>query len=186
MYIDFITMSHSNELVIHDRPSWEEYFINIAELTSLRSNCIKRRVGCIIVKDNRILSLGYNGTPAGTTNCYQGGCKRCMDQYTRTCSNDIHHTDSNNISHAAKHLDLCMCLHAEENAILFVSRADLVDSTIYVTLIPCISCVKKIIQCQIKIVYYIHDYSPDLDPMSRQILLENGIRLIKWNKSTKN
>jgi len=63
------------------RPSWDEYFVNIAKLTSERSNCIKRKVGCILVKDKRILSLGYNGTPVGSLNCYEGGCKRCCDQY---------------------------------------------------------------------------------------------------------
>lgn len=160
-----------------DRPSWEEYFMNIATLTSLRSNCIKRRVGCIIVKDNRILSLGYNGTPIGTTNCYQGGCKRCMDQYNQSTTT----VNTNTVSTTAKHLDLCMCLHAEENAILFVPKSDLIGSTMYVTLIPCISCVKKIIQCQIKTVYYINNYSPDLDPVSRKILTENGVTLIQWS-----
>ena len=91
------------------RPTWDNYFINIAKLTSERSNCIKRSVGCIIVKEKRILSLGYNGTPINTVNCYQGGCKRCMDQYNKTET-------------SGKNLDLCMCLHAEENAILFVSK----------------------------------------------------------------
>jgi len=53
-----------------ERPSWDEYFTTIAVLTSKRSNCIKRKVGCIVVKDQRILSLGYNGTPKGVRNCY--------------------------------------------------------------------------------------------------------------------
>jgi len=152
-----------------NRPNWDQYFINIAKLTSERSNCIKRRVGCVIVKDKRILSLGYNGTPINTLNCYQGGCKRCMDQYNK----------SDKIT--AKHLDLCMCLHAEENAILFVSKIDLKDSTIYITLIPCISCVKKILQCQIKRVVYINDYSEELDKISIEILKLNNIEIIKWN-----
>lgn len=150
------------------RPSWDQYFIDIAKLTSERSNCIKRRVGCVIVKDKRILSLGYNGTPIDTLNCYQGGCQRCMDQYKK----------SDKIS--AKHLDLCMCLHAEENAILFVSKSDLKDSTIYITLIPCISCVKKILQCKIKRVVYINDYSPELDQITIDILKSNNIEINKF------
>ena len=59
------------------RPTWDEYFKNIAILASSRSNCIRKNVGCIIVKDNRILSTGYNGTPKGIKNCLDGGCERC-------------------------------------------------------------------------------------------------------------
>jgi dCMP deaminase len=113
--------------------------------------------------------LGYNGTPVGTLNCYQGGCKRCYDQWF-----------NNNVDSAAKSLDLCMCLHAEENAILFNKREDLENSTIYVTLIPCISCVKKIIQCKIARVVYIDDYNPDLDIQSKEILYQNNIELVKY------
>lgn len=147
------------------RPTWDEYFIEIAKLTSKRSNCIKRRVGCIIVKDNRILSLGYNGTPRGTTNCYEGGCKRCQ-----------------NVTQSGNHLDLCMCLHAEENAILYLSKNELQDSILYVTLSPCIGCVKKILQCGIKRVVYIEEYSKELDTISHNILKENNIELIKFTQ----
>lgn len=156
------------------RPSWDEYFIKIASLTSERSNCIKRKVGCIIVKDKRILSLGYNGTPVGTENCYTGGCKRCMDQYLQQ-----------NIDSSAKNLDLCMCMHAEENALLFNTKDDLQGSTMYVTLIPCISCVKKILQCKIKRVVYIDNYLKQLDDQSESILLKNGIEIHKWSKEEK-
>lgn len=154
-----------------DRPSWDTYFINIAKLTSQRSNCIKRKVGCIIVKDKRILSLGYNGTPIGTKNCYEGGCKRCCEQY------------HNKIDSTAKGLDLCMCLHAEENAILFNKREDLENATIYVTLIPCISCVKKILQCGIKRVLYIDNYQKELDVQSLQILRENEVDIEQYQES---
>ena len=151
------------------RISWQEYFAEIAKLVAKRSPCKKLHVGCVIVKDKRILSLGYNGTPINTLNCYQGGCKRCMDQYKQ----------SDTIT--AKHLDLCMCLHAEENAILFVSKIDLKDSTIYITLIPCISCVKKILQCQIKRVVYINNYSEELDKITIDILKLNNVEIVKWN-----
>jgi dCMP deaminase len=152
-----------------ERPSWDEYFIKIAELTSQRSNCIKRRVGCILVKDKRILSLGYNGTPIGTTNCYQGGCKRCCDQFSKK-----------NIDSSAQNLDLCLCLHAEENAILFNNKLDLIGATMYVTLIPCISCVKKILQCQISRVVYINNYQETLDQQSISILTNSGVVVEKW------
>lgn len=151
-----------------NRPSWEEYFMTIAQLTSERSNCIKRKVGCIIVKDNRILSLGYNGTPRGTLNCFEGGCKRCFEQ-----------KEGNTSGHK---LDLCMCLHAEENAMLYISQNDLKDATIYVTLMPCISCVKKIIQCQIRQVYYLEDYNEEISVQSRHLLEKYGISVIKFKK----
>lgn len=140
------------------RPTWDEYFMTIAKLTRERSNCIRRRVGCIIVKDNRILSLGYNGTPKGTQNCYEGGCERCA-----------------NVNATGRHLDLCMCLHAEENALLYVSSQQLQDSTMYVSLLPCISCVKKILQCGVKRVVYWEKYSPELDSTSISILEQHGV-----------
>lgn len=57
------------------RPSWDQYFMQLADLAAHRSNCMKRRVGCVIVRDKRVVSTGYNGTPRGMTNCNQGGCK---------------------------------------------------------------------------------------------------------------
>jgi len=146
------------------RPCWDEYFIKIAELTSKRSNCIKRQVGCIIVKDNRILSLGYNGTPQNTLNCFNGGCLRC-----------------NNEKIPGNNLDLCMCIHAEENALLYVSKNELENTTLYVTLSPCIGCVKKILQCKIKKVVYINEYSQELDRISNDILLKHNVELYKYN-----
>jgi dCMP deaminase len=147
-----------NNTIDFYRPSWDEYFMEIAKLTEMRSNCIKRKVGCIIVKNNRILSLGYNGTPINTENCFSGGCKRCMDQHVKR---EIEVS-------SGKNLDLCLCLHAEENALLFVDKNDLLDSTMYVSLIPCISCVKKIIQCKIKNIIYLEDYNFELDQLVKK------------------
>jgi dCMP deaminase len=161
---------NERKIVEFSRPSWDEYFVSISLLTKNRSNCIKRKVGCLLVKDNRILSLGYNGTPTNTKNCYEGGCKRCMDQYSKK--------DEENSS--GKALDSCMCLHAEENALLFVNKNDLIDSTMYVTLIPCISCVKKILQCKIKRIVYIENYSHEIDILSKKILQKNNIIIDKW------
>lgn len=146
------------------RPTWDEYFMMIAKLTSLRSNCIKRKVGCVIVKQRRILSLGYNGTPKGTANCFEGGCSRCMHQWR-----DGHDKTGSN-------LDLCMCLHAEDNAMLFVCQNDLEGSTLYVTLMPCIGCVKKIIQCGIERVVYSEIYHPTISNVAESILEENNIK----------
>jgi dCMP deaminase len=58
------------------RPSWDEYFMKLASLAALRSNCMKRRVGCVLVREKRVISTGYNGTPRGLTNCNEGGCRQ--------------------------------------------------------------------------------------------------------------
>ena len=59
------------------RPTWDEYFMEIASVVAKRSNCLRRSVGAVIMKDNHILSAGYNGTPKGVKNCFEGGCPRC-------------------------------------------------------------------------------------------------------------
>jgi dCMP deaminase len=59
------------------RPSWDQYFMQLANLASHRSNCMKRRVGCVLVRERRVISTGYNGTPRGMKNCSEGGCKSC-------------------------------------------------------------------------------------------------------------
>jgi len=145
-----------------DRPTWDQYFITIARLTSKRSNCLKRHVGCVIVKDNRILSLGYNGTPRGTKNCFEGGCSRCAE-----------------VTESGNNLDMCMCLHAEENALLYVGQRELQDSTLYVSLMPCVGCVKKIIQCGIKKIVYVDNYNPDLDKLGQTLLSNCGIEVLQ-------
>ena len=61
-----------------ERPTWDEYFMLQAELAKLRSNCITRQVGAVIVRDHRQIATGYNGTPPGVKNCYEGGCRRCQ------------------------------------------------------------------------------------------------------------
>ena len=105
----------------HLRPSWDQYFMGLCELASQRSNCMKRRVGCIITSDNRVISAGYNGTPKGIKNCNDGGCKRCNDNCAR-----------------GSNLDTCICLHAEENALLEAGRARISDRkvTLYCNTCP--------------------------------------------------
>ena len=87
------------------RPQWDTYFMRIAHQTSLRSNCMKRNVGAVIVVQNRIVSTGYNGTPSVSKNCNEGGCERC-----------------NSNTKGGKGLDECICIHAEENAIIESGR----------------------------------------------------------------
>ena len=98
------------------RPNWDEYFMDIAKVVASRSNCIKRKVAAIIVRDKRVISTGYNGTPRGTRNCNEGGCPRC-----------------NSLAASGTKLDECLCSHGEENAIVQASYhgVSLKDAIIY-------------------------------------------------------
>ena len=126
-----------------DRPSWDDYFMSIATVVSTRSNCMRRQVGAIIVKDKRIISTGYNGTPRGTKNCDEGGCDRCAGK-----------------SSSGSDLGVCMCLHAEENSITQAAYhgISIKNSTIYATLLPCLICTKMIINGGIIRVVYQSNY----------------------------
>jgi dCMP deaminase len=125
------------------RPSWDEYFMNIAKVVASRSNCMKRKVAAIIVKDKRVVSTGYNGTPRGTRNCNEGGCPRC-----------------NSMAQSGTALDECLCSHGEENAIVQASYhgVSLKDAMIYSTFAPCLQCAKMIINSGIREVIYNMDY----------------------------
>ena len=91
--------------------------MNIAHVVKTRGNCCRRQVASLVVKDRRIISTGYNGTPRGVTNCYEGGCERCASD-----------------SESGKDLGECICSHAEENAIAQAAfhGIALSGSTIYV------------------------------------------------------
>ncbi|KAL4241741.1 cytidine and deoxycytidylate deaminase family protein [Abortiporus biennis] len=137
-------------------PTWDTYFMKLASLASHRSNCMKRRVGAILVRNNRILSTGYNGTPRGLTNCNEGGCIRCNS--------------------ASETSDECVCLHAEENALLEAGRDRVGDgSVIYCNTCPCLKCTIKIIQTGVKEVVYNLSYR--VDDASAALFKQAGITL---------
>ncbi|PVV01095.1 hypothetical protein BB560_004501, partial [Smittium megazygosporum] len=141
-HLDAINLLDTNRL----RPSWDLYFMKIAELSSHRSNCMKRRVGCILVQNNQILSTGYNGTPKNLKNCNEGGCKRCNEGAKQGTS-----------------LDECLCIHAEENALLQIG-ANRISSgycILYCNTCPCLGCSKKIVQAGVKEVVYNQEYGMD-------------------------
>ncbi len=121
------------------RPDWDEYFMGIAKVVALRSNCIKRKVAAVIAKDKRIIATGYNGTPRGVKNCSEGGCPRC-----------------NAIETSGKGLEECLCSHAEENAIVQSAYhgVSIKDSVLYTTFSPCLMCTKMIINAGIKEVIF--------------------------------
>ena len=126
-------------LMNQPRPGWDEYFMKIARVVASRSNCMKRKVAAVIVKDGRIISTGYNGTPRGVKNCNQGGCPRC-----------------NSFNPSGASLSECFCSHAEENAIVQASYhgIGIKDATIFTTFSPCLLCTKMIINSGLKEVVY--------------------------------
>ncbi|KAJ3157785.1 Deoxycytidine monophosphate (dCMP) deaminase [Geranomyces variabilis] len=143
------------------RPSWDTYFMELCNLAARRSNCMKRRVGCILVKERRIIATGYNGTPRGVKNCNQGGCPRCNDN-----------------APCGAGLDICLCLHAEENALLEAGRERVDrggDTILYCNTCPCLGCAKKIVQVGVKEVVYSLAYG--MDDMTARLLVEAGIKL---------
>jgi dCMP deaminase len=144
----------------HARPGWDEYFMQIASIVALRSNCMKRKVAAIIVKDRRIISTGYNGTPRGVRNCNEGGCPRC-----------------NSMAPSGTALEECFCSHGEENAIVQASYhgISLKDSTLYTTYAPCLICTKMIINAGIREVVYNLDYP--LNDSAMRLLGEAGVQV---------
>lgn len=143
------------------RPSWHEYFMSIAQVAATRSNCIKRRIGAIIVRDKQIISTGYNGTPKGIRNCDEGGCPRCWS-----------------FGESGSGLGECICVHAEENAIVQAAcnGISIMNSTLYSTFCPCSYCAKSIINAGIKCVVFQDAYP--LDDVSRRMFKEAGVELL--------
>lgn len=125
-----------------NRPSPDEYYMDIAMAVSRRANCKGSKVGAVIVRNNRIVSTGYNGVPDGVLNCLDGGCLRCANR-------DVTYT-------SGEAYDLCICVHAEQNALLSAARfgISVEDGTVYTTMQPCLGCLKELIQAHIKRVVY--------------------------------
>ena len=149
---------------LQTRPTWDEYFMRIAKVVSSRSNCMKRHVASVIVKDRRIVSTGYNGTPRGTKNCNEGGCPRC-----------------NSYAKSGTRLEECLCSHGEENAIVQAAYhgISIKGATIYTTFAPCLMCTKMIINSGMVEVVYNIDYP--LNETAFKLLKEAGIRLRRYH-----
>lgn len=141
------------------RPSWDEYFLNIAQLVATRSTCLRRRVGSVLVKDKRILATGYNGAPSLIEHCDKAGCIR---EKLKIPSGERH--------------ELCRGLHAEQNAFLQAALhgTSLKDASLYSTTQPCIICAKMIINAGIKEIVIKGHYP---DKMARDFLQKAKIKV---------
>jgi len=145
-----------------ERPSWDEYFMDITSLVARRSTCMRRQVGAVMVKEKNILATGYNGTPSGITHCDVTGCLR----------------EQLNVPSGERH-ELCRGLHAEQNAIIQAARhgVNISDSVLYCTNSPCIICTKMLINAGIRKVVYLQGYS---DNLSLEMLDEAGIEALSF------
>lgn len=105
------------------RPTWDQYFMELASLAAQRSNCMKRRVGCVLIREKRVISTGYNGTPRGLKNCNEGGCESIADGEDLDVMLTLEKGKRCNEGPGAGWgLDTCLCIHAEENALLEAGR----------------------------------------------------------------
>ena len=135
-----------------------EYFLNLAQMAATRSKCLHRRVGAILVKDDRIIATGYNGTPSGMAECRE--CKRMVP---------------------GQELADCHAIHAEENALLQCALygPSTVGASMYCTLQPCFHCAKLIIQAKVKEVTYIDSYP---DNRGLELLQEAKIEVFQMDR----
>ncbi len=146
-----------------ERPSYDEYFMEMADVVSKRSTCLRRKVGAILVKEKHILSTGYNGAPKGLKHCSEVGCLR----------------EHLNIPSGERH-ELCRGLHAEQNAIIqaAVFGTSIKDSALYCTNTPCVVCVKMLINAGVTEIVFAGDYP---DNLAKKMLDESKIKIRKFN-----
>lgn len=149
-------------MIAHARPSWDDYYLNITHVVASRSNCLRRRVGALIVVGKCIVSTGYNGTPFGVKNCDEGGCPRC----------------ASNVAPLSGY-DWCLCVHAEENAIALAARQGTATegASLYVTFRPCFGCLKEAVQAGVREIIYSqpHTYDADLEGAYQTLLSSAGV-----------
>ena len=139
---------------VSDRIGWDDYWMRITRDISLRSTCIRRKIGCVIVKDNIIISTGYNGAPRGFPHCIESGCIR----------------DELGIQSGTRH-EICFGVHAEQNALLQAGR-DAAGATLYVNAYPCKICAKMILNASIRRVVISGTYS---DTEGIELLRAGGV-----------
>jgi dCMP deaminase len=142
-----------------DRPSWDEYFMTLADEVATRTTCLRRAVGAVVVKDRRILATGYNGVPSGLRHCAETGCMR----------------QELNIPSGQRH-EMCRGLHAEQNAIIQAARygINIAGASIYITTQPCVVCAKMLINAGIIEVIYKNPYN---DALAQELIAESGMRM---------
>ncbi|HQC82760.1 MAG TPA: cytidine/deoxycytidylate deaminase family protein [Bacillota bacterium] len=150
-----------------NRPDWDEYFMQMAEVAEQRSTCTRRKVGAVIVKDKRIMATGYNGVPTGIQHCEKRGCLREQLQ----------------VPSGQRH-ELCRGLHAEQNAIIQAAYLgqSIDGGTLYCTTQPCVICAKMLINAGIKRIVIKEGYP---DELAREMLEEAGLKVEVLDRKNK-
>ena len=145
------------------RPTWQQYFMEMAVLASRRSTCLRRQVGAVLVKNNQILSTGDNGSPKGISHCAEAGCMRLQ----------------NSIPSGTMH-ELCRGVHAEQNAIIQagLNGSSTHGAVLYCTHQPCSICARLIINAEIRTVYISEKYP---DKLGEELFREAGVELIHFD-----
>lgn len=145
----------------YKRPSWDEYFMAIAELVGTRSTCDRGRTGCAIVKDKRLLVTGYAGSPIGLPHCDEIGHEM----------HKVIHEDHSVSEHCIR------TAHAEQNAIAQAARMGIAldGATVYCKMTPCYTCAKIIINSGIKKVVALKDYHAS--KRSKEVFQGSGVML---------
>ncbi len=138
------------------RPAPDDYFMGIAYAVRERANCRGYKVGAIVVLQGRVVSTGYNGTPENMPNCDEGGCIRCAARAQSRSGRAKYKSGTG--------YDICICVHAEQNALLAAARFGIpvAGGLVYTTIQPCFGCLKELVQAHIEGVRYRHTWShPD-------------------------
>ncbi|MCB5270872.1 MAG: cytidine/deoxycytidylate deaminase family protein [Candidatus Cloacimonetes bacterium] len=148
------------------RPSWQQYFMRMALLAATRSTCLRRAVGAALVRDNQIISTGYNGSPKNSPHCADVGCIR---EQLKVPSGEKH--------------ELCRGVHAEQNAIIqaAINGSSTRNAVLYCTHQPCSICAKMIINAEIRQIYVANAYQ---DELALELFREADIDLILFDHET--
>lgn len=140
------------------RPSWDQFFMGLAEYVSGMSTCLRRRVGCVAVRDRRVLAMGFNGAPRGKEHCTDRGV--CLREAMHVPSGERH--------------EMCCAVHAEQNVIINAGRygVSLEGAEVYCTCMPCVICLKMLLNAGVSGIVYRDGYP---DTLSCQMVVESGL-----------
>jgi len=147
-----------------ERPDWDEYFMEMAELAATRATCLRRKVGAVLVKNKKVLATGYNGAPMDIEHCETAGCLR----------------EEMNVPSGERH-EICRGVHAEQNLVAqaAIHGVKTEDSTVYCTHQPCIICTKILINAGVNKIYFKNSYS---DEFAEKLLDQSNVEFIKYEK----
>jgi len=159
-------MEHNKEF---SRPTWDDYFMTVALAVASRASCVKINGGAVIVKDKRIISTGYNGSPQGIGSCFSlGECRKAKK----------------GVKWEEKNTGNCFAVHAEVNAIIQTSGENMKGATMYSVLFPCADCAKVIVGAGIKEVIYFRNYR-EQNSQTKEIFDLAGVKLRKMDYDSK-